>query len=233
MANPNLKPLLTKKQLKQLLDDGHSLNDIGKTVGVKRTTVGRWAKKYGLKPLPPGGKNIIDISGRRFGKLVVDALATNNGRAYWLCKCDCGNTKIINGSTLRRGITKSCGCISHGLMYKGSGLLSKSYWNRIVKGANLRNIELSITIDDAWKLYQEQNGLCALSGLPIILVTDFTNKHHLQTASLDRINNQEGYNIDNIHWIHKDINMMKGTLELKYLVYLCTRIYKNVGKIIE
>jgi hypothetical protein len=50
---------------------------------------------------------------RRFGKLVVKSRAadTSNGRSRWTCLCDCGKEKISRGSDLRRGSTKSCGCL--------------------------------------------------------------------------------------------------------------------------
>lgn len=58
-----------------------------------------------------------DMIGKRFGQLVVVGKGQTyyrpNGKTYYkfLCKCDCGNTKMINGYSLRKGITKSCGCI--------------------------------------------------------------------------------------------------------------------------
>jgi hypothetical protein len=57
----------------------------------------------------------IDFTGKRFGKLVVIRRADppdhiRAKRTYWLCKCDCGNEKIIWGDSLRRETTKSCGC---------------------------------------------------------------------------------------------------------------------------
>lgn len=50
--------------------------------------------------------------GKRFGRLLVTREATHkDGRAYWHCKCDCGNEVDVSGKSLRRGYTKSCGCI--------------------------------------------------------------------------------------------------------------------------
>lgn len=53
----------------------------------------------------------IDLTGQRFGKLVVTLEAGKNkqGQYFWLCKCDCGNTTRVNMSNLRRGQI-SCGC---------------------------------------------------------------------------------------------------------------------------
>ena len=66
-------------------------------------------------------KNTIDLTGKRFGKLVVielnhktqKTLANGNKKSnyYWKCKCDCGKEVIKSGDSLRRGHTKSCGCI--------------------------------------------------------------------------------------------------------------------------
>lgn len=66
--------------------------------------------------------------GKRFGRLVVIKQEdyTKNKTVKWLCKCDCGNEKIIDGSSLRRGLTKSCDCLLREHGYK-SGKLSKKY----------------------------------------------------------------------------------------------------------
>jgi hypothetical protein len=48
---------------------------------------------------------LIDMIGKRCGRLTVLERAENNkdGRARWLCQCDCGNKKIILGKHLRNG----------------------------------------------------------------------------------------------------------------------------------
>ena len=60
-------------------------------------------------------KFLIDMTGKRFGKLVVLEKAYNddpdNTSARWLCRCDCGKEKIIRGDTLRNGKSRSCGCM--------------------------------------------------------------------------------------------------------------------------
>ena len=55
---------------------------------------------------------IKDITGQRFGKLVVVRLLktrTKSGATLWLCKCDCGKSKKIRKDKLRK--IKSCGCL--------------------------------------------------------------------------------------------------------------------------
>lgn len=66
-----------------------------------------------LKDLEPiKGKLRKDLSGKKFGRLtVIKPVGSRNGDIFYICNCICGNTKIINGKSLRHGDTKSCGCI--------------------------------------------------------------------------------------------------------------------------
>lgn len=55
----------------------------------------------------------IDLTGQKFGKLTVMEIAPNpdkNGRK-WKCRCDCGNEIVANAGDLKKGHTKSCGCL--------------------------------------------------------------------------------------------------------------------------
>jgi len=54
---------------------------------------------------------LIDITGQRFGRLLVVSQAkSNNGQTKWHCVCDCGNHTISRSQDLRLGKTVSCGC---------------------------------------------------------------------------------------------------------------------------
>ena len=62
----------------------------------------------------------LDLVGKRFGKLTVLKLNKigylTDGRNHYyeyLCKCDCGNTKLVRYRSLVNGQTKSCGCYRH------------------------------------------------------------------------------------------------------------------------
>lgn len=53
----------------------------------------------------------LDLTGQRYGKLVVIGPAENIGtRTAWLCRCDCGQETVIRSNRLRSGHTSSCGC---------------------------------------------------------------------------------------------------------------------------
>lgn len=52
---------------------------------------------------------IIDLTGQRFGKLtVLEFSHIHLGLAMWLCECDCGKERIVNGNRLRKGRSQSC-----------------------------------------------------------------------------------------------------------------------------
>lgn len=59
-----------------------------------------------------GHKNFKDLTGKKFNSLTVLKLDHMSSHAYWLCRCDCGNTCVVSGSKLISGHTKSCGCAS-------------------------------------------------------------------------------------------------------------------------
>jgi len=55
----------------------------------------------------------IDMRGTKWNRLTIpeDAIPEKRNKVlYWPCICDCGNTCLINGSLIRSGKTKSCGC---------------------------------------------------------------------------------------------------------------------------
>jgi len=57
----------------------------------------------------------FNLLGLVFGKLTVMGLDEEKSKLkkekFWLCKCECGNEKIIRGADLKRGMTRSCGCL--------------------------------------------------------------------------------------------------------------------------
>ena len=57
--------------------------------------------------------HLNNLTGKRFGRLIAIKYVDKdkNSNALWLCKCDCGNEKIINSVALLNGNCKSCGCL--------------------------------------------------------------------------------------------------------------------------
>ena len=55
-----------------------------------------------------------DLTGQRFGRLLVVSWAKSDNGAWWKCSCDCGNFKIVYSGNLRQGCVQSCGCLPRG-----------------------------------------------------------------------------------------------------------------------
>lgn len=56
------------------------------------------------------GQKLINEIGNKYGFLTpIELTKDKNNRTAWLCQCDCGNTKIVRGSNLRKGRITSCG----------------------------------------------------------------------------------------------------------------------------
>lgn len=66
--------------------------------------------------------NFKDLTSQRFGKLVVIGESDKRDKSncvMWKCRCDCGNEIVTRGTSLRKGTTKSCGCITNAVDLTG------------------------------------------------------------------------------------------------------------------
>lgn len=93
-----------------------------------------------------------DLTGKRFGRLVVKSLAfRKNKKVFWECKCDCGNIKCINANSLVAGYSKSCGCLHKEVSrYKTFKDLTSKKFGRLTVIRELRDI-VKKTSDALWE----------------------------------------------------------------------------------
>jgi len=178
------------------------------------------------------GVILASFSGRRFGLLTVigraECASENWGRSHWVCRCKCGKEIRACRAVLMSGDVTSCPNCSFTASKES---LSKGYMSSLRRGARLRYLEFNLSCDFLWNLYLSQGKLCAISGVPIMLHT----ARGQRTASLDRIDADGGYTEDNVQWVHKIVNMMKGDLPEPLFVKYCGAIagqQKPIDKII-
>lgn len=168
--------------------------------------------------------------------LVLDEKTKIEGVYFNTCECICGNVRKVQTWSLNNSKTKGCGCSDTKTRYKyeGVGDLSKSYFNSFKSGRSLKGKYFSeeVTLEFLWELFLKQNKKCALSGLDIILNPRWakqnrTKGENIQTASIDRIDSTKNYTIDNIQWVHKIINNMKGQSKDSDFIEICKIVAKH------
>lgn len=178
----------------------------------------------------------VKIGQKAWHLTVVERLGKINGKRslWWKCQCECGNFVELTSYSIKDGYIKSCGCIANPIgkrhpNFVGYEDISGNYFNRVKKNADLRNLPFKISIKQMWELFEEQKRKCALSGLDLQFGVNSRIKEKKRecTASLDRIDNSKGYTIDNVQWLHKDINKMKNTHSQEYFINICKKIAES------
>lgn len=155
------------------------------------------------------------------------------------CKCICGTlvnrSKSYLHSCINSNKIMSCGC-KHPIKidigkkskkWKGYGDISGFYFAETKMNAQQRNLEFTITIEDMWNQYLKQDKKCALTKLPIFFADSQRRPTIEQTASIDRIDSNKGYTIDNIQVVHKDINRMKNWYSQDRFIEICKLVAAN------
>jgi hypothetical protein len=105
--------------------------------------------------------------------------------------------------------------------WTGTKHISTRYFNtRISSIKKDKNFDSNADINYAEEVYVKQNGKCAFSDIELTPATT----HKDDTASLDRIDNNKGYDVGNIQWVHKEINDMRGILPPPRFKHLCTLV---------
>lgn len=140
--------------------------------------------------------NKIPLEGMRFGKLVVlsEHPVRQGKQIMWVCKCDCGNTKVINGHNLRSGASTTCGCSiqRHGMRNTRlwsiwDGMMKRCYnprheWFKRYGGRG-------ITICDEW--LQDHGAFFSWA----------LSNGYKDGLTIDRIDVDKGYYPGNCRWV--------------------------------
>ena len=155
----------------------------------------------------------IDLTGQRFGRLVVlgdDGTRNNRGKIKWLCQCDCGTILYVHRSSLRSGNTKSCGCL-----FKEK-LIKRNTTHGLYRGNNVTNIQ-GTPLGNTWILMIQRcynpnaTGFERYGGRGIEVCLKWLGEGGFEQfcndmgprpegKTLDRTNNNDNYKPTNCRW---------------------------------
>lgn len=141
----------------------------------------------------------VDISGRRFWRLVVVRFVEmdRHRRSMWEVLCDCGNRKIVAKPSLLAGLTKSCGCLHapHGETRNYSQSTEHRIWSGMIR-------RCEDSRDPAYKDYGGRGiRVCARWRQSFAAFLKDMGRRPSKLHSLDRYPNKNGdYEPSNCRW---------------------------------
>lgn len=156
------------------------------------------------------GRPVIDIVGKKFGKLtVIKRNFDIKDKTAWWCMCDCGNTELISviGNNLKRNTTKSCGCILKKMMTKHSLKEHPLYdvWSSMKQRCSNKNNKSyinygarGISVCEEW----ENDVVCFIEWCEL--------NGYKKGLEIDRINTNGNYEPSNCQFITKAKNLEVG-----------------------
>jgi hypothetical protein len=225
--------MLTREQL---VHEYHTLDKSVATIAAEQEVtvqaVYYWLNQYevGRKP------RAKDRTGERHGRWTIlgPTRHGSGGGLMWLCRCDCGTEQwhLTSHVCRVRDGKNDRGCNDCGIKKRRRGGFTRRIYNKIKHAADVRNLEFAVSHEFLEELFVKQDSKCALSGLPIKFAeyAKLETRHRALTASLDRIDSSKGYTPDNVQWVHKSINWMKGALPQPLFVALCESVYRVQAK---
>lgn len=208
IGEDHLRSLYCEKEL--------TLAQIATEIRCSQNTVMRRLKDIGIRRRPSGPSS---KSGIRRIELSIDELI-----GYYVVQKltfdQIGNIIGFSGVAVAK-YAKRLGIVARGLS-TGHGDIPGWYWGQVIGNAKKRNLDVTITIEEGWNLYLEQDRKCALTGVDIGF--SGSQNRSTTTASLDRINSDLGYVEGNLQWIHKDIQPMKVAMSNDEFVMRCRTV---------
>ena len=162
-----------------------------------------------------------DLTGQRYGRLVVQNFSHFNSHhvAMWVCKCECGKQRIICGTSLTRGRTKSCGCL-HDEKAKERATRHNEAHTSLYYVWQAMRMRCFNKNDKGYKNYGGRGiTVCAQWNKDYVAFRNWAiNNGYKPGLSIDRIDNNKGYCPENCRWATRSQqnNNTRRTLLIEY-----------------
>jgi hypothetical protein len=176
---------------------------------------------------------LVDLTGLTFGRLKVINRELNgkNGKTLWNCQCSCGNTKIVQGGSLKNGDIKSCGCLKDEKKLKNGeaafNALYQTYKNRGYrknkKSDFIRDLPFELEKNDFREIVTKNCFYCGLVPSQI----KYNSKSKFIYNGIDRLDSSKGYTIDNSVPCCKKCNRNKWDYSYKDFLEWVERVYDH------
>lgn len=147
----------------------------------------------------------VDLTGQRFGRLVVLERASNgkHGDIVYRCKCDCGTIKEVTATHLRSGASKSCGCLRKEVTQKNKtihGMKRTRLYNIWVAMKRRCSPSCDKRVYDRY--YGREIRVCNEWKTDFSVFAKWAlNNGYSDELSIDRINNDGNYEPSNCRWV--------------------------------
>lgn len=161
--------------------------------------------------LAGGHARLQDITGKRFGRLVVQSLKERVLKTKWLCLCDCGNEIVVDGGNLASKHTTSCGCLRI-FRHKAGDVGKKLLYYRYKLRSKQKGYQFNIPFEDFILLTSEECHYCGRRP-ETISKSKSDNSAYLYNG-LDRVDCSLGYIKENVVTCCELCNKMKMDLSV-------------------